>query len=656
MRWLFSSLFMGLAACGFETTNPAEVPDNMPPSTHFQRLAQMIDHGAGRVSTVDGGRLTTGPNNGMASGNRNWRLALNDVYLSEKGPQTSDGAFYFSSVEARETRIRFNSLINRPVRVVVRCDGQARLFGADGVGRILRKGRVRAFELPARSHGQAYLRLGPEVNACNLRWGEDGQQQAQMRLLNETVARPDIARIDRRADYCASPDPARLDALEAVFYADRWLSQTCTRPVARVDMLPGPLAALNARIEALTGTRASEAALLAGDPNMALDFSRAPDLRMIYVSYLLVRADFSGALLGRMLAWHAARGTIVRIIFTDILMLDQDRAFFEGLAAKYPNIQLQYFNWSTSGLQTPGDVLDRSHRVHHIKVFATLARTPGRSRVIIGGRNFWDGYFFDTPFDLDRYPQLRTYEANETRGLLYHSVYEDFEVQIHGDAFAADMVAQMARFWLRDGRTQVMRPLAVGLAPKGGAPKGGVQRHFISQPWADGRALEVYYAELFDAAEREIVLVSPYIYPTAPILRALLRAHARGVRVVVVTRAVSTDPPGQVISVLNSIFMRRWNEQFAFYQYALEGREMHTKMILIDERLAVVGSVNMNQRSFLHDGENGVVFLDRAVVRRLRGEIDTYLATASRYTPPTRPELPPLERLVGNLRALWEYF
>jgi len=592
----------------------------------------------------------------LAAG-ENWRLSLNDVYLSEAGPQARDAAFHFSAAEARETRIRFNSLINRPVRVVVKCDGQARLFDADGVGRILRKGSAPAFDLPAQSHGEAYLRLGREVRACTLRWGGDGGQQAQMRLLSLEQFRPEIARMDARTGLCNSPDPARLDALEAVFYADRWLNQTCARASARVDMLPGPLEALNARIEALTGTRASAAALMAGDPNMALDFSRAPDLKMIYVSYLLVRADFSGALLGRMLAWHAARGTIVRMTFSDILMLKQDRAFFEGLAAKYPNIQLQYFRWSGPGLQSPRDVLDQIQRVNHVKVFATLARVKGRSRVIIGGRNYWDGYFFDTPFDLDRYPQLRTYEAYEIRGLLYHSVYEDFEVMIHGDVFAADIAGQMARFWQRDGQMQVMRPLAVGSAPQGDAPRAGQQRHFISQPWADGQALEAYYVELFDAAEREIVLLSPYIYPTEPILQALLRARARGVRVLVVTRTVSSDPPGRIISVLNEIFMRAWSERFEFYQHARDGQEMHTKMVLIDRRLAVVGSVNMNRRSFLHDGENGVVFLDRAVVGRLVGEVDAYLATASRYRAPPSDSKPPLfERLVDKARALWGYF
>ena len=635
-----------LTACGM--TDPGQRVTEVL-SAQTARLAQIVAFIDRRGEAVDGARIASGaPGTGVML-DQNWREATANLYMSEQGPAGGSAEFYVPMTAARSTEITLNSLAQRAIDATLVCNGKARLKGAGARSMTLAPGQEKGFRIAAGSHDRVVLAWSSAVTECSLKWGE-GQT---ITLLREDLARPGLARLDQTEDSCRAPDPARMDALQAAFYADRWLSQTCAQTTGPVRLLPQPLDALNARIEALTGRRISESALLAGNPDMALDFSRAPKLDLVYVSYLLMRADFSGYLMKRMLAWHAARGTVVRILLTDKLMLDQDRALFEGLAAAFPSVQIQYFEWTRPGLKNPAELIDTLQRTHHIKVFATLSPQPGRSRFIVGGRNIWDGFFFDHPIDLTAYPNLRTYDENGVQGLMYYSIYADFEIELRRDRIVRNFMAHLSTFWHRDQRRQVARPMAV-TTEVGGAPRDGVTRHFLSLPWADNQAQEQYFAELFDAAEKEITIVTPFMYPTPTIINAMLRARARGVRVRVVARINSTDPSGTFITAMNHGFVKRWAGEFEVYDYVPGRRMMHTKLILVDGRLSVVTSSNMNRRSFLHDTENGLVFLDRSVTAKLEALVDTYLATANRLEP--GGELPPFDRVMNELTDIWQYF
>ncbi len=643
--WIFLPLLGACSMAGIDVS----VPTALSPFT--DRLSQMIAFAKGRESLVDGGRIATssvgaGPGQPLE---QNWRVAEANLYLDQAGPQDPAAEFLFPGQRALATRIIINSLASGDMKASIGCDSVSRLYGAGGRTGNIRAGQTRDFVLSGKSHGQVHLNVGPEVTQCDLRWGEG----KHLRLRREDLARPDLAQLDGAEVRCTAPDPARLDALETAFYSDRWLSQSCAQGTGNVALLEDPLEALNARFEALTGRKISRARLLEGNPDMALDFSAAPKLDLIYVSYLLMRADYSGYLLRRLLAHHAERGTVVRILVTGNLMLDFDRAMYEELAARHPNVQIQYFEWSKSGLNTPAELINQIQRSHHMKVFATLSSEPGWSRFIVGGRNIWDGFFFDQPFDLTEYPGLRTYDVNATQARMYYSIYTDFEVEMRGENIVKDFMAHLSTFWHRDTRNQVARVMSVTDRFAGPA-RSGQTRHFLSLPWADGLAQQEFFVDLFDAAEEEIVIVTPFMYPPSEIVNAMLRARARGVRVIVVARITSTDPSGEFVTALNRGFVQEWAGDFEVYQYVPGRRMIHTKLILIDGRLSVVTSTNMNRRSFLHDSENGLVFLDTAVTKRLRKVVNTYLARTTRMQP--GEELLPFEKAMNGLTGIWQYF
>jgi cardiolipin synthase/putative cardiolipin synthase len=540
------------------------------------------------------------------------------IYLSPDGPGQPDAVARFAAVEDGETRIGFVSVAGRSIDARVRCSGEARLqaAGETGPGLYLRPGASRTLAVPGRGAGELpLLVLPPETARCQIDWGE-GHSVALLRDgAPATAPAPGPA--------CTPPATAPGDALTQAFFAERALMQTCAAPTGPVEFVPDELGGLKWRLDRLTGSDVSAAAIAAGDPDMALDFSRAPKFDEIILSYLVVRADLTGWLTTRALAFHAARGTRVRILVSAALMNRFDRGPFDQLAARFPNVEVQYFQWPA---QSPADLVDSIQRANHTKVFLGLSSEPGRSFALIGGRNLSDGFYLDGAPNYPDHPFLHSYgEESETfQGLVFHSIYDDFEMALTDRARVVEIAGQFDRLLTRDAKSQLMRgPDAPGRSASG---SDGLVRHFISLPWADGHAHEQLYVDLFDAATREIFVVSPFNYPTPAIDAALRRAAARGVDVRFVTRRGADEPPALFTRALNARFDDENRGIYRFRLFDTGDRLLHAKIIVIDDRLGVVASSNLNRRTFYHDSENGLVFLDRAVVRGLKAEAERYWA------------------------------
>jgi phosphatidylserine/phosphatidylglycerophosphate/cardiolipin synthase-like enzyme len=511
-----------------------------------------------------------------------------------------------------------------------------------------------AADLPARNRGGVTLDLAPGTLGCDLDVRPARGAPYTLSLTREGLVRPALVALDPTgaggaATPTCGPTSAR-DPLVAAFLAPRALSMTCPIPVGPHRLLPDELAAFDAKVEALTGRRLGAAALSSGDPDLPLDFSAAPDLDLIVVSYLNFNADFTGALMARMLAHHAARGTIVRILVADPMWLAADRALFEGLAARHPTIQLYPFRYAAQRGDGFEDHAGAIHRVQHVKLFATLARQPGRSRAMIGGRNLADGYVFATPFDLSARPNLRQYARG--RGLLsggFHS-YRDLEIEFSGQDQVRAIVAHWSGLWHGSG----LRVLPGGGAVAPIATGGARMRHYLSVPWADGQAQVGLYADLIDAAQERIDIASPYLNPPQGVAAALDRAIARGVQVRIVTTERVREPGDMFITGLNRMFGALYARRLSYLDHDPYPRLLHTKAMVIDGRLVVLGSTNLNQRSFVHDLENGVIVLDTELARRVRSLIDGYATDARPIAPDAR--VAPLVRMLLLWPALRRAF
>lgn len=614
------ALALGLAACGGSGRDAGLTASGGPgPAPAASRGVDPGHHGTGRHAVSHLFLGSDGPDPGLAPEAREVLFAARDAGRVSVRLVSTD----------RNGRLSLNAV----------CDGRAR-FVTDGSGEIIRPavpwtaaGQAARTDLPAVQRLRQSLELGPETTRCTLRVQPGGRPSHELVLRREDLARPVLDALDRPPAPCSAQHLRSQDRLATAFHAPRMLAMTCAQPAGRTVMLPDGGAGLNAKIEALTGTAIAPEILARGDPDMALDWSRAPRLDLIYVSYLNLNADFSGYLMARMLAFHAARGTVVRILVPDLMMTATERQLFEGLAVRFPSVQLQPYSVPPGVGQGFEDHAGRFHRMSHVKLFATIAAEPGRSVAMVGGRNLHDGYFFPEPLDLTDWPHLHQYDPTAMRFAGGFASYVDFEIAVYGDAAVRDIVRQMGSYWHRDHDSQRLWTPQERPAPAVSRNDGPRMRSFLSVPYADGFVQEALFVDLFDAAEHRIDIASPYLNLTPALDAALRRATARGVAVRVVTTVRVREASDLFVTTLNRRFANEHADRLRFYDFDPYPRMLHSKLMVFDNRLAVVTSTNLNQRSFWHDTENGLLFLDPAQARRINGVIDGYVAQARRVTP-----------------------
>ncbi len=559
------------------------------------------------------------------------------LVLTVEGP--ADGQTQATFARGGRSSVTFLARGRGLYGVSARCDGPARaLQGQEGAPAWVPAGQPVRLEIGPGERARSRLELHATTTDCTLTVTPGGRPAWTLRLSDEAVVRPRLSAFETPLPACGGTG---RDALETAFLATGALSATCPLPAGPVTLLPDGLEALNARVQALTGRALPRSVLAAGDADMPLDFSAAPQLDLIYVTYLNLNADFAGALTARMLEWHAARGTAVRILVTDLMMTETDRRLFEGLAARYPSVQVQPYRMPPSAARGFDGHAGQFHRVTHVKMFATLARQPGRSVAIVGGRNIHEGYFFAEPRDLSAHPELHQYDPTQTRLTGGFTAYQDFEVALHDDAAVRAVVRHMAALWHRDHDTQALRPPS-GTA-QGVAAEGRVL-HFLSVPFADGHAQETYFIGLIDAARHRLRIASPYLNLTPDLDAAMQRARERGVQVEIVTTVRVREVTDVFVSNLNRMFAEDHGGWLRFVDYDPVPMLLHAKLFVIDDRLVVVTSTNLNQRSFVHDLENGLVFLDRDLARRVSGVIDGWMEAGRPVSP--RQEVPGFVRLL----------
>lgn len=572
-----------------------------------------------------------GPDRLLAMGAPQSRL-----FLDAAGPAQDAAVHHFGhpgrgqvtlAIESRATaRMMMSLTCNGPARVLAPARGRdaAVLPAWASAGALLR------VSLPPYRLSPRLLDLSSEVTRCDLTVTPSGAVPYTLILRRDptlealsTAARPlprvaEAAATARAAAGVAVDD----DALAEALLTSRALAMTPQAPAASLRLLSTGEAAFAARIEALTGSRVPFETLLAGDPEMPLDFTNAPRLEAIYLSYFYMNADFAGALMARMLAWHAARDTEIRILLSDTVIGAPERALFEGLSARYPNVQVQNYRFMPRRGDGLEDHVARLHRSNHAKIFLTLARNPAQSVAVIGGRNWHESYLFAEPRDLSAFPALRQYQPGRHRSMVDFLPFQDVELAL-SDPFIINAIArQFLGLWHRDlslvRHPQPLHPYEMA------RPVMPAMRHFLSLPHVDGRALEALLVDLIDAARHRIEIASPFINPTDAVLAALERALERGVAVRLVTTMQMPGLDGIFITSLAYEFAQDWADRIEIVDFGRDPQALHAKLYVIDGRLALVGSVNLNRRSFYHDIENGVIVLDPGFARRVSAQITAF--------------------------------
>jgi cardiolipin synthase A/B len=163
---------------------------------------------------------------------------------------------------------------------------------------------------------------------------------------------------------------------------------------------------------------------------------------------------------------------------------------------------------------------------------------------------------------------------------------------------------------------------------------------------------ELIISMLYEA-RRRVVITTPYFIPDEPFLNAICAAGRReNVRV----HLVVSKHANQLISQL---------AQRSYYDDLLEAgirvhlyrpHFLHAKLLTIDDDLALIGSTNMDIRSFALNAEINVLIYDRQLVERLKEVQDDYFRNSDELTLADWQKRSVLQRVVQNTARLMDSF
>lgn len=157
------------------------------------------------------------------------------------------------------------------------------------------------------------------------------------------------------------------------------------------------------------------------------------------------------------------------------------------------------------------------------------------------------------------------------------------------------------------------------------------------------------FTTLIYAATRRISLTSPYFVPDESLLYAVTTAAERGVDVELFVSEVSDQ--FMVGHAQASYYRALLEAGVRIYRYPAP-YILHAKHFTIDDDVAVIGSSNMDMRSFGLNYEVSLMLPDPAVVVRLREVEDAYRAVSKELTLPEWDQRPPRTRYVDNVMRL----
>ncbi len=133
--------------------------------------------------------------------------------------------------------------------------------------------------------------------------------------------------------------------------------------------------------------------------------------------------------------------------------------------------------------------------------------------------------------------------------------------------------------------------------------------------------LKIITAALYHARQ-SITIVNPYLVPEESLSQALISAAQRGITVTVINSEIKDQL--LVAHAQRSYYEALLKAGVKIYLYRSPVL-LHSKYLLIDDDMALVGSSNMDIRSFQLNHELSVITYDKNVVAQLQTITDNYL-------------------------------
>ena len=339
----------------------------------------------------------------------------------------------------------------------------------------------------------------------------------------------------------------------------------------------------------------------------------------VHVEFYILSYDESTAPFFAALGRAAARGVVVRVLLDHL----GSRAY-PGYRRARQELDAYGISWR---LMLPVQPLRGRYQRPDLRNHRKLLVADGEVG-LVGSMNLIDpGY---------------QKKANRRRGLRWH----DLMCEVHGPAVRA-VDALFATDWYSetDELLEAAERPRVGVAPAGDllaqvAPSGP------AFPTENNLAL---FNSLIYHAERRLSITSPYFVPDESLLGAITTAARRGVAVELFVSEIGDQL--FVFHAQHSYYADLLAAGVRIYLYPAPAI-LHAKHISVDDEVGLVGSSNMDIRSFQLDLELMLMVCGRSFVDELRAVEDGYRAVSHELTAGEWFQRSRVHRLLDDLTRL----
>ncbi|WP_240125628.1 cardiolipin synthase [Thermomonas alba] len=312
----------------------------------------------------------------------------------------------------------------------------------------------------------------------------------------------------------------------------------------------------------------------------------------VHLEYYIYQPDRTGTALREALTERARAGVKVRLLLDAVGSKQASRRFFAPLLAA--GGELAWFHpvrpwtlWKRPWMNL------RTHR--------KLAIIDGRIG-FIGGINITD-------------------EEDER---LREDAFRDLHLRVEGD-----IVRSLQEVFVEDWAYATERADFVGAVARAmpSPLPGSIHAQLLaSGPDSRWEPIHRMYVSAIHAATRRVWLTTPYFVPGEAAMMALTSAALGGldVRLLVPKKSDSR----LVTWCVRSYFDDLLAAGVKVYEYG--PRMLHSKALLVDDRLAIIGSANFDHRSFRLNFEASLLFDDAGVATMLAEQIEREFAFAPR--------------------------
>jgi len=147
-------------------------------------------------------------------------------------------------------------------------------------------------------------------------------------------------------------------------------------------------------------------------------------------------------------------------------------------------------------------------------------------------------------------------------------------------------------------------------------------------PTVRNSAMPETFETLMHAARRKLFITTPYFVPMESMQAALCAAAHRGVDTTIIFPA--RNDSWEVAATSRSYYEELLEAGVQVHEYI--GGLLHTKSMTVDDDITLIGSANMDRRSFDLNFENNILFFSRELTGAIQTRQQVYLAASRKVS------------------------